>query len=175
MNHDFAFVLDADAHDADVEDKLFDPCFSDTTLILQHGALVLSFDRDGPSFKEAVLSAYKDIRSTGIRILSFDPDYLVTSAEIARRVQKSRSVISKYEKLASENDFPSPVRDVMSSRPFYDWVQVSKWFCLRGELDVEEYHHALVSRTVNFGTQAEAMMEQPVDMAKLLNRALETA
>src|SRR6056297_2861612 len=95
--YDFAFILGVDPHDEAVEDILLDEPFGDSTLILQNGAVALSFDREAESYRDAVLAAYKDIKETGFPIIGFDPDYLVTSAEIARRVNMSRSAISKYE------------------------------------------------------------------------------
>jgi transcriptional regulator with XRE-family HTH domain len=173
--HDFAFVLDADPHNQDVEDMFFDEPFLDTTLILQNGALALSFDREAKSYKDAVLSAYEDIKSTGVKILSFDPDYLVTSSEIARRVGLSRAAISKYERADIENGFPAPVRYVLSKRPVYDWVPVSKWFLDRDEIEHDEYHHALVSRVMNFGAQAENSMNLPLSVPDLVGQALAAA
>ncbi|OWY13046.1 hypothetical protein B6V72_09570 [Thioclava sp. F34-6] len=171
--HDFAFILDADPHDEAVEDIFMEHPFDDATLILQNGALALSFDREGESFKSAVLSAYQDIRNTDVPILSFEPDYLVTSAEIARRVGLSRSAISKYEH--SDIGFPAPVKQVLAKRPMYDWVRVSRWFVGRGEMSEVEYHKALISRVMNFGTQAQSTMKLPVDVPKLVNDALEAA
>lgn len=173
--HDFAFVIDADPHDESVEDLFFDEPFLDTTLILQNGALALSFDREAEAYKDAVLSAYADIKSVGLSILSFDPDYLVTSSEIARRVGLSRAAISKYERADIENGFPAPVRHVLSKRPVYDWVPVSKWFLDRKEIGSDEYYHALVSRVMNFGAQAENSMDLPLSVPDLVNKALESA
>lgn len=170
--YDFAFILDADPHDESVEERFFEPKFSDTTLILQNGALVLAFDREAPSYKDAVLSAYRDIRSAKTDILGFDPDYLVTAAEIARRANLSPAAISKYTRPDTENGFPQPVRSVMSKRPCYDWVKVSKWFLDRGEVDLATYQQALVSRVVNVVAQTEATMHRRVDMPKMLERVL---
>ena len=173
--HDFAFILDADPHDQSVEDLFFDEPFLDTTLILQNGALALSFDREASTFKDAVLSGYQDIRNAGIRIISFDPDYLVTSSEIARRVGVSRSAISKYERSDIDNGFPTPVRHVLSNRPVYDWVSVSKWFLDREEISKEEHIHALISRVMNFGAQAENSMDLPLSVPDLVNKVLQSA
>jgi hypothetical protein len=171
--HDFAFIIDADPHDEAVENLLMDEPFGDATLILQNGALALSFDRDADSFKDAVLSAYLDIRNVGLPVLSFEPDYLVTSTEIARRVNLSRSAISKYEH--SDIGFPAPVRGVLSKRPVYDWVAVSKWFVSRHELDPSEYDRALISRIMNFGAQAESAMRLPISVSLLIDQRLQVA
>ena len=171
--HDFAFIIDADPHDEAVEEVFLDEPFDDSSLILQNGALALSFDREAESFKDAVLSAYADIRDHGFSILSFDPDYLVDAAEIARRVDITRSVVSKYGHC--EPDFPAPVRRVSTKRPVYDWVKVSRWFVQREQLDVSEYHKALVSRVMNFGAQATSTMQVPLDIPQLVKSTLERA
>lgn len=171
--YDFAFILDADPHDEAIEDIFLGDPFGDSTLILQNGALALSFDRSAASYRDAVLSAYADIKSTGVPIIGFDPDYLVTSAEIARRVNMSRSVVSKYEH--SDEGFPAPIKGVLGKRPMYDWVSVSRWFVQRDMLDASEYRHALISRVMNFGTQAQVNIGVPVDVPALVDKALAAA
>lgn len=171
--YDFAFVLDADPHDEAVEDMFLCEPFDDATLILQNGALAISFDRTEKTYKDAVLSAYTDIKAAGVGIISFDPDYLVTATEIAKRVQLSKAVISKYTHPALENGFPAPVRGVLSNRPVYDWVPVSRWFMEQEKIDVSEYRHAVVSRVMNIGAQAESAMGIPLDLPAMVDRGLE--
>lgn len=171
--YDFAFIIDADPHNEAVEDILVDEPFDDATLILQNGALALSFDRRSETYQDAVMSAYKDIKSTGFPILGFDPDYLVTSAEIARRVEMSRAVISKYEH--ADRGFPAPIKGVMGKRPMYDWVKVSKWFVHEDMIDSSVYRHALISRIINVGSQVETSIGTSFDLPALVDKALEAA
>lgn len=171
--YDFAFVLDADPHDETVEDKFLCEPFDDATLILQNGALALSFDRTDKTYKDAVLSAYADIKAADIGIISFDPDYLVTASEIAKRVNLSRAVISKYTHPELDNGFPAPVRGVLSNRPVYDWVSVSEWFLKREQIDVSEYRHAVVSRIMNIGAQTENTIGIPFDLPSIVDKVLE--
>ena len=39
--------------------------------------------------------------------------------------------------------------------PLWDWVDVSKWLCLRGKVHEGEYRSALVSRIVNYHVQTD--------------------
>jgi len=171
--YDFTFILGADPHDEAVEDTFLAAPFDDATLILQNGALALSFDREAASYRDAVISAYHDIRATGVPILGFDPDYLVTSAEIARRVNMSRAVISKYEH--SSEGFPTPTKGVLGKRPMYDWVDVSGWFVAKGTIDVSEHRHALISRAMNLGTQVQHKFNMSFDIPDLVDKALKAA
>ena len=170
--YDFAFILDADPHDEALEERLSEPPLDDGTLILQNGAYALSFDREAASYKEAVLSAYEDIRALGVSILSFDPDYLVSATDIAERAGLSKAAISKF--VHQDETFPAPFRRVQTSRPLYDWVQVSRWLTEHRQLDVEQYRMAIVSRIMNIGTGADRA-DLMIDVRKLMNKALETA
>ncbi|MEZ5720978.1 MAG: hypothetical protein R3D59_04470 [Paracoccaceae bacterium] len=60
--YDFTFIVDADPHAEDFEDRFIEAGCDDATFILVRGAAALSFDRDAASYKEAVLSAFRDIR-----------------------------------------------------------------------------------------------------------------
>ena len=172
--HDFAFVLDAQLDDEMVEDRLFEAGCDDATVILQKGAWFVSFDREAPTFKDAVLSAYEDIRSTPYGIKSFEPDYLVSAIEIASRVNQSRASISKYANPEIENGFPAPFKRVQSARPLYDWVEVSKWFVDHHELKKDVYLQALVSRSVNAGVQLNDL-GRDIDVPNLVNSVVKNA
>lgn len=170
---DFAFILDANPEDEALADRLAAPPLDDASLILQNGAWALSFDRESASYKDAVLSAYEDIKRVGVGIVSFDPDYLVSATEIAERAGVSKAAVSKY--VHQDPTFPGPIRLVMSPRPLYDWVGVSRWFVKRKQLDVCAYHGAIVSRVVNFGAQASRDGAIDLDIGTMIDKALAAA
>ena len=151
--YDFSFVLDASPADEELEDRLFKAGCDDATPILQRGSLFLSFNREAPSYKDAVLSAYENITASGTGIRCFVPDFLVTPAEIAARSGLTKAAISKYAAPGHDGNFPSPAR-VLERRNLYDWVEVSCWLVKREQLDLQHYQQAIVSRAVNFGVQA---------------------
>jgi transcriptional regulator with XRE-family HTH domain len=152
--YSFTFVVgDADPHAEDFEDRFFEAGCDDATIILVRGAAALCFDREDETFKDAVLSAYQDILKSGALILRFEPDYLVNASEIAARAGLSRNAVSMYEKGERGEGYPKPCARFTTSSPLWDWVDVSRWLCLRGTIDEEEYRFAQVSRIINHNVQ----------------------
>lgn len=153
---DFAFVVSADDPHADgFEDRFFDAGCDDATIALVHGTVALCFAREADTYKSAVLSAYENILKAGSDILRFEPDYLVSQSEIANRAGLSRAAVSLYEKGERGDGFPKPCARITTPSPLWDWVDVSRWLCLRGKIEETEYRSALVSRIVNYHVQTD--------------------
>lgn len=152
-NYDFTFIVDADPHSDDFEDKFIDAGCDDATFLLVRGAAAISFDRDADSYKEAVLSAFDQILSTGSNVLRFEPDFLVSQKEIAERSGLTRSAIGLYCKGERLQGFPSPECKVTSPQPLWDWVTVSEWLVVQGKVAEDVHIEALVSRIINLGSQ----------------------
>ncbi|MEX0282120.1 MAG: hypothetical protein AB3N13_13135 [Arenibacterium sp.] len=160
MLHNFTFVVSGvDAFADDFEDRFYEAGCDDATLALMHGAVVVSFDREAPSYKEAVLSAYRDVVNSGATLKRFEPDYLVSAAEIAARAGLSRAAVSLFENGERGQGYPEPYARVTTSSPLWDWVEVSKWLCLRGNIDEAEYRSALLSRVINYHVHSNSDYE----------------
>ncbi|WP_336042550.1 hypothetical protein [Pseudooceanicola nanhaiensis] len=151
--YDFTFVVDADPYADDFEDRFIETGCDDATFVLRRGAAAICFDRSANSYKEAVLSAYRNIKDAGSNILRFEPDFLVSQNEISERAHLSRSAVGLFEKGERREGFPLPVAKISSPRPLWDWVAVSQWLVANGKLDESEYRHALISRTINVDAQ----------------------
>lgn len=155
QTYDFTFVVDADPHAEDFEDRFIEAGCDDATFVLRRGAAALCFDRTADSYKEAVLSAYNDIRNAGADIIRFEPDFLVTATEIAERSGLSKQAISLFDKGERQDSFPRPTAKFSAKSPLWDWVEVSQWLCEHGKVDKEVYYEALVSRAVNLVAEFE--------------------
>jgi transcriptional regulator with XRE-family HTH domain len=153
QTYDFTFIVGSDPHEEDFEDVFIAAGCDDATFVLRRGALAVSFDREGKTYKDAVLSAYRDIRSTGSEIIRFEPDFLVSAPEIAERANLSRAAIDNYARGQRRDGFPLPEARISAKSPLWDWVDVSRWLCEREMLDEREYRYALVSRVINLGVQ----------------------
>lgn len=153
QTYDFTFIVEADPHADSFEDVFVEAGCDDATFILRRGALALSFDRDGDTYKDAVLSAYQDIKSAGAEIIRFEPDFLVSAPDIAERAKLSRAAVDNYAKGQRREDFPLPDARFSAKSPLWDWVEVARWLCEKGMVDESEYSNALVSRIINLGVQ----------------------
>jgi len=151
--YDFTFVVDADPHSEDFEDRFIEAGCDDATFILMRGAAAVSFDREADCYKTAVSSAYKQVMSTGAQVVRFEPDFLVSPSEISARSGLTRSSIGLYIKGARREGFPPPKARISSNQPLWDWVEVSKWLVAEEMLPEERYTEALISRIINAGSQ----------------------
>jgi hypothetical protein len=122
----------------EVADALYQADCDDALVGSRDGVVFLDFDREAPSFREAVLSAIADVEraGTGARVAHVEPDDLVTMSEIARRLRRTReSVRQLVGGLRGPGDFPPPAANLKQRSPIWRWTDVSRWF--RERLGVE--------------------------------------
>jgi hypothetical protein len=115
----------------EVANALYESGCDDALVGSRDGVVFLDFDREAPSFREAVLSAIADVEKTdiGARVAHVEPDDLVTMSEIARRIRRTReSVRQLVSGLRGPGDFPLPVANLKQRSPIWRWTDVSRWF-----------------------------------------------
>jgi len=170
--HQFTFLVSGvDPHSDDFADRFYEAGCDDATLMLTHGFVAVCFAREADNFAQAVVSAYRDVLKAGAVVERFEPDYLVSKAEIAHRAKLSRSVVSLYVTGERGIDFPRPRARVTSSSPLWDWVEVSSWLHKRDVLPSEIVVNARLARTVNWLVQRERPVPAP---EKALLRKMES-
>lgn len=153
-NHSFTFILSGiDASSDSFEDRFYEAGCDDATLALTHGLVAACFDREADNFTHAVISAYADVCKTGAIVERFEPDFLVSQAEIATRANLSRSAVSLYVSGERGADFPKPAARITTNSPLWDWVEVSAWLHQHGALPSIAVVNARVARTVNWFVQ----------------------
>jgi hypothetical protein len=88
LEHDFTLLIGGvDDLTQEVEDALFEAGCDDATICCRSRRIFLSFDRQGESFRAAVISASLDVEGAGLGALVIRCDYfeVVREAAIARR------------------------------------------------------------------------------------------
>src|SRR6266550_1785945 len=93
----FTLVLkNVDENTPDLEDSLYEAGCDDALINFRSGAVYLDFDREASTLKDAVTSAIRDVHSASIdaTVMSVAPENLVTEAEIAKRLNKTRQAVS---------------------------------------------------------------------------------
>lgn len=151
--YDFTFVVDADPHADDFEDRFIDAGCDDATFLLMRGSAAISFDRQASTYKDAVFSAYKQIKQAGSTIIRFEPDFLVSASDIAERSGLTRASIGLYMKGVRRSGFPAPNARLSSKSPLWDWVEVSEWLVGNDMLNESAHREAMISRIINAGAQ----------------------
>jgi hypothetical protein len=129
--HDFALILSGITRlTRKAENALFEAGCDDATLSVRFGRVFMTFSRTAPSLKDAILGAIRDVRKAGIGadVLRVDLCDLVTQADIARRIGRSRQLVHQY--IVGERGpggFPPPVCHVSDDSPLWTWCEVAHW------------------------------------------------
>ena len=127
---DFTLVLTGfDYLTTALEDAILKAC-DDGTLAMAPGRPYLTFSREAASMKVAILSAIHDVRGIGMGVDVLRVDYctLVTQAEIARKIGKSRQLVFQYiQGVRGPGGFPAPVCDLVEGQPIWNWSEVASW------------------------------------------------
>jgi hypothetical protein len=130
--YEFTLVLDrVDDQTEGLEDQLFEAGCDDALINFRNGTVYLDFNREAPSAEDAVISAIKDVEKStlGAKVISILPDDQVNAAEIAKRLNKSRQIVSLWVKRERRQGlpFPNPVSKLTDTSPMWRWYDVVDW------------------------------------------------
>lgn len=151
--HDFALILSGVYElTTEVENALFEAGCDDATLSIQYGFLYMEFSRTARSLKDAILSAIQDVRKAGIGadVWRVDACNLVTLAEIARRIDRSRQLVHQYMTgKRGPGGFPAPECNLTDGQPLWAWCAVSYWLWQNDMIRREELQDAEAVAAIN--------------------------
>lgn len=125
--YSFTVVIDGDV-DSRLDD-LFDAGCDDATFGAVDGVHYADFDRTAPTFSQAVASALTAIESVdALHVVRVEPDDLVTAAEIAERLGRTReSVRLLIAGARGPGGFPAPVSHLRTRNRLWRWSDVATW------------------------------------------------
>jgi hypothetical protein len=173
VNYEFTLVIEGlDLDDDDQGNALFDAGCDDATFGEVDGRGYADFHRDAGSLTEALISAIRNVESVpGLRVVHSEPDELVTAAEIADRLGKSK----EYIRLLANGErgggaFPAPVSHMRTRNRLWRWPDVAAW---AGVVKPNEVHDAYVLAAVNAMLDLRQLRTQVPDEVKHLASALE--
>ena len=152
-NHEFVLVLSGvNALDDRIANSLLGAGCDDATISLRFGTVYLSFDREAASLQEAILSAIRDVTNSGIGagVRYVDACNLVTQADIARRIGRTRQMVGQYiTGHRGPGNFPGPVCSITEGHPLWMWCEVSYWFFQNGIVGEEVLKESRVIAGIN--------------------------
>lgn len=157
----FTLVLKSvDGPSDELENRLFESGGDDALLYFREQTAYLDFEREGESFEAAILSAILQVESAGLPVSSVEPGDLVTAAEIARRLGRSKeSVRLLISGARGKGTFPIPVAGVTSKTKIWRWTEVLDWMALHKKLsDKQLIQQAYTIRNFN---ESFAIRENP--------------
>ncbi|MFN0195779.1 MAG: hypothetical protein ACKVT0_03490 [Planctomycetaceae bacterium] len=173
---DFTLLLDGVAEiTPEVENALFAAGCDDATISLRFGRMYLTFTRTAASLKDAILSAIKNVRASGIgaSVLRVDHCDLVTQSEIARRIARSRQLVSQY--IAGgrgPGGFPPPACNITDGAPLWYWCEVAHWLWENDLIKEEELREAQDLTVINSVLELERQRQVSPDLTKEIEIAL---
>ena len=151
QEYDFALILSGISEiTPELADAFFEAGCDDATLGMQYGVAQLEFSRLAASMKDAILSAIHDVCKVGrgVKVRQVDDCNMVTQAEIARRIDKSRQLIHQF--VSGERGgggFPAPM--LIGRKPYWAWCEVSYWLYQNNVIRAEVQDQAEVVFTFN--------------------------
>jgi hypothetical protein len=151
--HDFALVSTGVTELTNqVEDALFEAGCSDATISVRLGTVYLRFARVASSLDDAVFRAIHDVRraNIGADVLRVDNCNLVTQAEIARRMARSRQRVHQYITGArGPGGFPGPVCQITEGTFLWAWCEVAYWLRQNNLIKEDDLNRARLIDTIN--------------------------
>jgi len=110
--HDFVLVLTGITElTPAAADALFEAGCDDATISVRSSRVFLTFSRTAASLRDAILSAIQDVRKSriGAEVLRVDDRNLLTQAEIARKIGRTRQLVHLFISGArGPGGFPAP-------------------------------------------------------------------
>lgn len=150
---DFTLILSGICDFTDKQvDRLFEAGCDDATIAQRYGRVYVTFSREAESMVSAIISAIFDIQKAdiGASVLRVDTCNLVTQAEIARRLERSRQNVEQYiNGTRGPGGFPAPACNITEGKPLYYWCEVAYWACKHQLLSEKDNTDAQEIATLN--------------------------
>lgn len=161
MEYEFVLTLNSvPAPDQKAVDALFEADCDDATLCYRLGRAYLDFSREASSFKEAVLSAIRDVKKAWpeAEVLCVDECDLVSQSDIARRIGRSRQQVYQYVNAErGPGDFPPPVYHLSEESPLWTWCSVAHWLrqndMISEEVERQAWEVAIINNALELHNQ----------------------
>lgn len=151
--YDFSLMLSGPTElTVDMVDALFAAGCDDCTPSVTYGRVWLEFSRSASSYKEAVLSAVRDVRKAaiGADVWQIDDCDYVTQAGIARKIGKSPQYIQQLMAgTRGPGGFPAPVCHLSENTLLWQWCAVAFWLCENNIAKPEVVEAADVTYAIN--------------------------
>lgn len=144
---EFTLMLEHLPDDQETFDALYEAGCGDGTFGWVDDVASVDFDREAPTFLEAVTTAIRDVESVPpVRVLEIETDDLLTMADIARRLGRTReSVRLLVQGKRGKGGFPEPEFGTGKWR-FWRWSAVLGWL---DDVPEAELERARVTDAVN--------------------------
>ena len=172
---DFSLVLDGTCElTEEVENNLFEAGCDDATIGVRYGRIFMQFSRTAASLKDAILSAIHDVRQARLAVLQVDECNLVTQAEIARRIKRTRQAVHQYiTGQRGPGGFPPPVCQLHDDNPLWQWCAVSFWLNEHDMIKPGELDEAEFVFTINLALESARQRGRNIELFEEVMKAVD--
>lgn len=174
--HDFTLVLGGiDALTQKVIDALYEAGCDDATLASRGGRIVAAFSRSAPSLKDAILSAIQCVRkaNVGAAVLRVDYCSLITQADIARKLGRSRQLVHQYMTGArGPGGFPPPACEISDGTRLWSWSEVALWLWQNDMIKEEVLRDAQQIEAINSVLEIESQKREHRELTEEVIKAV---
>lgn len=172
QEHEFTLVLTGISDlTQEVEDALYEAGCKDALLSIRCGRPFLTFARNAPSLKDALLTAIRDVKiaNAGVDVLRVDICNLVTQAEIAKRIDRSRQLVRQY--ITGERGpgmFPPPACNISDDKDslLWYWCEVAAWLHENDMITEEELDDAVAISLINDVLELNRQSTTDIDLMR---------
>jgi len=163
--YEFTVVIEGNLTNEDIARALFEAGCDDAMFGVIDGMGYGDFIREAPSFADAVLGAIRQVESVGsLRVIRVEPDDIVTMADIADRMERSReSVRLLIAGRRGPGGFPPPISHGIERGRLWRWSAVAEWLEQLEPDEIEAAHFtAAVNAALELRRQLPAMKDELV-------------
>jgi predicted DNA-binding transcriptional regulator AlpA len=166
--YNFTLILQGEGISDEVLERLYEAGLDDGTFGEIDGGPIAEFDREAPSFEEAVVSAIEDIEKTApeLRVARVAPDDLVTATAIAQRIGRTRQSVNQL--IAGSRGpgaFPRPIAHLDAKTRVWRWTEVSEWLeQIEGDADNDRRRMAEFVAAVNGALESREHLERLAEL-----------
>ena len=176
QEHDFTLLVDgATTVTREIEDAIFNAGCDDATIGVRFGRLYLTFSRESTSIREAIVSAILAINGcgAGLRVFRVDVCNLVTQADIARKIGRSRQLIHQYMNgIRGPGGFPPPACDITDNAPLWYWSEVAYWLWTNDLISEDVLQQAQQVAIVNSVLELEYQQQIAPELTRQIMQSL---
>ena len=167
--YEFSMILGGvNAATANLEDSLFEAGCGDGMVCTYNNTVYVEFNRVADSYKEAVLSAVKDIETSSVKakVISVDAGGLVGLSDVAALTNISKQLIAMLKDgKRGPGTFPSPLQRIKGQQPLWRWSEVANWLHKQGKIESVLMENAFITEAMNRALE-ERIIDPLVDEFK---------
>jgi hypothetical protein len=172
---DFTLLADYSGDYEAVEKAVIEAGCDDAVMGLSHGCIILDFSREAETLIDAIFSAMNDVAKAGLCVRRVDSCGLVTQADIASRIGRTRQLVNQYiQGTRGPGGFPPPDCYLDDDHaPLWSWCEVARWLFENQLIEREKLQEALILDIINNSLDLRRHQSKERELTQQVSKSLE--